>query len=958
MRLGDKEVEYNENFRFYLTTKLPNPHYTPEICTKTTIVNFAVVQQGLEAQLLGIVVRKEKPELEEQKDELVMGIANGKKKLVELEDEILRLLNETKGSLLEDVTLLSTLQTSKATSAEVSDFLAISEKTEVQIDAAREGYRPCAQRASILFFVLNDLGSVDPMYQFALDAYIDLFNLSIDKSQRSPRLEDRIANLNDYHTYAVYRYTCRGLFEKHKLLFSFQICIKILEAMGKLNNDEYMFFLRGGIVLDRENQMDNPASSWLTDMAWDNITELNKLPNYRGLVTSFEQYPKDWNIWYTADEPENAKLPGEWEGSTNEFQRMLIVRSLRPDRVSFCATTFIVNNMGTRFVEPPVLDMKQVVDDSSVRTPLIFVLSPGVDPTGGLLQLAEACGMGRRFNALSLGQGQAPIAQRLIQEGMRDGNWVFLANCHLSLSWMPQLDKLVELMGGDETHMEFRLWLSSSPTPSFPISILQAGIKMTTEPPKGLKANMKRLYHIVKEDQFSACTKPEKYKKLLFCICFFHSVLIERRKFGMLGWNVRYEFNDADFEVSENILTNYLDQYDDTPWDALRYLIADINYGGHVTDDWDRRLLSTYISDFFKEEALTEPFFKLSILPFYYIPRDGSLSAYREFVGMLPQTDHPEAFGQHPNADIASQIQETKLLFDTLLSLQPKVASSAGDSKEEKVLELIDNLSKQVPENLDYEGTAKIFANDKSPLVVVLLQEIQRYNNLLNLIRGQLQDLEKGIQGLVVMSSELDDSFEAIFENRVPTEWQNAYNSLRPLSSWARDLAQRIQMFLTWCQTAKPPKCFWIGAFTFPTGFLTAVMQTSARMHGISVDSLSWDFNVLTIAESNIPNPPKDGVYIRALYLEGAGWDMKNSNLIEAQPMMLVSSMPVIHFRPVENKKKVAKSVYVCPCYYYQNRSGAAGKPSFMIGVELKTGEFPPDHWIKRGTALIMSLDT
>ncbi|KAL7061706.1 hypothetical protein AAHC03_0124 [Spirometra sp. Aus1] len=103
--------------RFYPTTKRPNPHYTSEICTKTTIVNFAVVQQGLEAQLLGIVVRKEKPELEEQKDELVMGIANGKKKLVELEDEILRLLNETKGSFLEDVTLLSTLQTAKGTSA-------------------------------------------------------------------------------------------------------------------------------------------------------------------------------------------------------------------------------------------------------------------------------------------------------------------------------------------------------------------------------------------------------------------------------------------------------------------------------------------------------------------------------------------------------------------------------------------------------------------------------------------------------------------------------------------------------------------------------------------------------------------------------------------------------------------------------------------------------------------------
>ncbi|VDM31109.1 unnamed protein product [Hydatigera taeniaeformis] len=926
IRLGDREVEYNANFRFYLTTKLSNPRYAPEICTKTTVVNFAVMQEGLEAQLLGIVVRKEKPELEEQKDSLVIGIANGKKKLKELEDELLRLLNETQGSLLEDEGLFLTLQTSKATSAEVTEFLSISERTEVQIDAARDGYRPCARRAAILFFVLNDLGSIDPMYQFALDAYIDLFVLSIEKSQRSPRLSERIENLNKHHTYAVYRYTCRGLFERHKLLFSFQICVKILEEMGKLNLEEYMFLLRGGIVLDRAHQMDNPVPSWLSSLSWDNVTELNKLANYRGIVTSFEQYPRDWHIWYTSDEPENSKLPAEWESSTNEFQRMLIVRSLRPDRVTFCATAFITNNIGKQFVEPPVLDMRSVVEDSSARSPLIFVLSPGVDPTGGLLQIAEACGMGKRFNALSLGQGQAPIATRLIEEGVRNGNWVFLANCHLSLSWMPQLDKLVEQMGGEQTHGEFRLWLSSSPTPHFPISILQAGIKMTTEPPKGLRSNMKRLYQIVKEDQFSTCTKPEKYKKLLFCLCFFHSVLIERRKFRMLGWNVTYEFNDADFEVSENILSTYLDQYQETPWEALRYLIAGINYGGHVTDDWDRRLLLTYVNGYFTENAISEAFFKLSPLAQYYIPRDGSLSAYREFVSMLPNIDHPEAFGQHLNADIASQIQEAKLLFDALLSLQPKISSAGEESKESKVLKLIKKMKEQVPDNLDYHGTAKIFSNDRSPLKIVLLQEIQRYNDLLDLIRSQLIDLERGIQGLVVMSSELEDIFAAIFENRVPFQWQYAYNSLRPLSSWVRDLAERIKVFWQWSQTARAPKAFWIGAFTFPTGFLTAVMQTAARTHGVGVDTLSWDFNVLTISEQNIPSSPKEGVYVSGLFLEGAGWDMKNQCLMEAAPMML-------------------------------NRAGPPGKPSFMIGIELKTGDFPSEHWIKRGTALLMSLD-
>lgn len=142
----------------------------------------------------------------------------------------------------------------------------------------------------------------------------------------------------------------------------------------------------------------------------------------------------------------------------------------------------------------------------------------------------------------------------------------------------------------------------------------------------------------------------------------------------MLGWNILYEFNDSDFEVSENLLTNYLDQYEETAWEALRYLIADINYGGHVTDDWDRRLLNTYIVELFKEEVIKEPFYKLTSLQQYYIPRDGTLNAYREFVNMLPQMDHPEAFGQHPNADITSQIQETGMLLETLLSLQPQVS--------------------------------------------------------------------------------------------------------------------------------------------------------------------------------------------------------------------------------------------------------------------------------------------
>ena len=158
--------------------------------------------------------------------------------------------------------------------------------------------------------------------------------------------------------------------------------------------------------------------------------------------------------------------------------------------------------------------------------------------------------MTSRFNSLSLGQGQSVIATKRIKEGAKAGHWVFLANCHLSLSWMPQLDKIVEQLQTDSVHKDFRLWLSSSPNPDFPIAILQSSIKITTEPPKGIKANTKRLYAQMTESKFTACRKPDKYKKLLFCVCFFHSVLLERKKFLNLGWNVNYSFNDSDFDVS------------------------------------------------------------------------------------------------------------------------------------------------------------------------------------------------------------------------------------------------------------------------------------------------------------------------------------------------------------------------------------------------------------------------
>ena len=186
-------------------------------------------------------------------------------------------------------------------------------------------------------------------------------------------------------------------------------------------------------------------------------------------------------------------------------------------------------------------------------------------------------------------------------------------------------------------------------------------------------------------------------------------------------------------------------------------------------------------------------------MPTYYVPKDGPLQSYKDFVNMMPNVDHPEAFGQHPNGDIASQIKETRTLFDTLLSLQPQVTSAgkAKKSTEEEVMELSSKVLESLPEKIDYEGTLKIFSEDNSPLKIVLLQEvikfnrkltdinlyifflkIERYNILLDDIKQSLIALQKGIQGLVVMSSDLEEIYKCIFEARVPSTWQKVKQNI------------------------------------------------------------------------------------------------------------------------------------------------------------------------------------
>ena len=252
-------------FRLYLQTKLPNPHYIPELQAQCTLVNFTVTERGLEDQLLAVVVNKERPDLEEQRAALVEQQNQFTIRLKELEDDLLHRLATAEGDILGDEELIVSLENTKATVLEISEKVGVAKATSLKINEARETYRPVAARGSLIYFLIDQLHHIDHMYQFSLAAFNFIYSKALDKAARPDEqtLEQRTAALLDSATFTCFSYVTRGLFERHRLIFALQLAIRVLQAAGDLDAAQVDLLVKPPSV-----QADNPVDSWLSDSAW------------------------------------------------------------------------------------------------------------------------------------------------------------------------------------------------------------------------------------------------------------------------------------------------------------------------------------------------------------------------------------------------------------------------------------------------------------------------------------------------------------------------------------------------------------------------------------------------------------------------------------------------------------------------------------------------------------------
>ena len=979
IKLGESIIEFHDNFRFYVTTSLRNPHYLPETAVKVTLLNFMITLDGLSDQLLGVVVAEERPDLEAQRQKLVVESADNKKRLKDIEDRILHTLSSSEGNILDDTAGIETLKEAKIVSDEITEKQVVAEATQIEIDAAREGYKPCGAYNSVLFFTIRDLANIDPMYQYSLSWFISLFVRSIHASAEEDEddepveeqvdetkevdLGERLKIIANHFTYSLYQNVCRSLFEKDKLLFSFLLCTRIMTSEGRLPMEEFNFFLTGGVGTDAKSVPQPKDEEWISAKMWGEVTRLaNTCDVFANLPDYIAQDVSAWRAIYDATQPQEATYPGDYGTQPTAFQKLLVMRCLRPDKVTPAVNDFVDTTQGRRFIEPPPFDLQGSYNESNATTPLLFILSAGSDPTAALLKFADEAGKGSDIGVISMGQGQGPKAAVLIEEGRETGKWVLLQNCHLAPSWMASLEKICEGINGENTDEQFRLWLTSAPSPAFPVSILQNGVKMTNEPPRGLRANMRRSFQlepIADEEFFEGCNKPEVFKKLCFGLAFCHGFVQERRAFGPIGWNIPYGFDDGDLKISVRQLQMYVNENEATPFEALKYATGECNYGGRVTDDKDRRLLNTLLRKVYQPAALKKGF-RLSESGTYVIPEEGSHESYLDYIASLPILPLPEAFGLHANADITKDLGQTALMTSTLIKAGAAGAGGGGGAQEELVAKITKDIIDRLPPNFDIEAVQRKFpVRYEESMNTVLAQEMLRYNRLLSIIRESLLQLQKAIAGLSVMSAELEKVFNAFAICQVPAMWMGkSFPSLKPLGSYIEDLLDRLNLFDDWYKNGQP-SIFWISGFFFTPSFTTAALQNFARGNNYAIDTVGFEMEMMEMDPGLYTTPPDTGIYIHGMFMEGCAWDKDKKMLCESRPKVLYDPGPCVFLKPVLLTDIKEYPHYSCPVYRTAERRGVLAttghSTNFLMMMKMPT-DVDPDHWAMRGVAMLCSL--
>ncbi|XP_040316731.1 cytoplasmic dynein 2 heavy chain 1 [Herpailurus yagouaroundi] len=952
VQIGDKIIDYNEEFRLFLSTRNPNPFIPPDAAAIITEVNFTTTRSGLRGQLLALTIQHEKPDLEEQKTKLLQQEEDKKIQLAKLEESLLETLATSQGNILENKDLIESLNQTKASSALTQESLKESYRLQISLDQERDAYLPLAESASKMFFIISDLAKINNMYRFSLAAFLRLFQRALHNKQDSESTERRIQSLISSLKHMVYEYICRCLFKADQLMFALHFVRGMHPELFQENEwDTFTGVVVGDMLrkADSQQRIREQLPSWIDqERSWAVATLKITLPSlYQTLCFDDEAL---WRTYCHTSMCEQ-EFPSILAKKVSLFQQVLVVQALRPDRLQSAMGMFACKALGLKELSPLPLNLKRLYKETLEIEPVLIIISPGADPSQELQELANAERGGECYHQVAMGQGQADLAIQMLKECARSGDWLCLKNLHLVVSWLPVLEKELNTLQPKDT---FRLWLTAEVHPHFTPILLQSSLKITYESPPGLKKNLMRTYESWTAEQISKKDSIHR-AHALFSFAWFHAACQERRNYIPQGWTKFYEFSLSDLRAGYSIIDRLFDGTKDVQWEFLHGLLENAIYGGRIDNYFDLRVLQSYLKQFFNSSIIdvSNQRNKKSIFPYSIsLPKSCSILDYRALIEKLPEDDKPSFFGLPANIARSAQRMISSQVISQLRILGRSVTAGCKFDREiwSNELSPVLNLWKKLNQNSNLIHQKVCPPNDRQGSPVLSFIVLEQFNaiRLVQTVHQSLAALSKVIRGTTLLSSEVQKLASALLNQKCPVAWQSRWEGPEDPLQYLRGLVARALAIQSWVERAEKQALLShtldLSELFHPDTFLNALRQETARAMGCSVDSLkfvaSWKGRL---------QEAKLQIKMGGLLLEGCSFD--GSRLAENQhdspsvsPVLpcCVGWIPQGAYGPYSPDECISLPVYT-----------SAERDRVVTNIDVPCGG-SPDQWIQCGAALFL----
>uniref|UniRef100_A0A8C8JGC9 Cytoplasmic dynein 1 heavy chain 1 n=1 Tax=Oncorhynchus tshawytscha TaxID=74940 RepID=A0A8C8JGC9_ONCTS len=980
--LGDQDIDLSPSFVIFLSTRDPTVEFPPDLCSRVTFVNFTVTRSSLQSQCLNEVLKAERPDVDEKRSDLLKLQGEFQVRLRQLEKSLLQALNEVKGRILDDDTIITTLENLKKEAAEVTRKVEETDIVMAEVEAVSQQYLSLSSACSSIYFTMEALNQMHFLYQYSLHFFLDIYHTVLYENANLKSVSDhtqRLTHITKDLFQGAFNRVARGMCNQDHITFAMLLARINLKGMTSepSYDAEFQHFLRGAEMVLKGTAV--PKVKGLTTEQCEAMIILSRLPAFKDLVSKVEA-DEQFFMWIESNSPE-LSVPYLWteeKQSTSIGQavhQLLLIQAFRPDRMLAMAHIFVSKVLGDTFmaiIEQP-LDLGNIVE-SEVKpsTPVLMCSVPGYDASGLVRDLAAE--ENKHITSISIGSAEGfNKADRDINTAVKSGRWVMLENVHLAPGWLMQLEKKLHSM---QPHASFRLFLTMEINPKVPVNLLRAGRIFVFEPPPGVKANMLRTFSSIPVARM--CKAPNERARLYFLLAWFHAVIQERLRYAPLGWSKKYEFGESDLRSACDTVDTWLDDTakgrqnispDKIPWAALKTLMAQSIYGGRIDNEFDQRLLNTFLDRIFTTGSFDSEFklaFKVDGHKDIKMPEGIRREEFMHWVEMLPDTQTPSWLGLPSNAEKVLLTTQGTDMMGKMLKMQmlededdlayeketkrERTASTSAEAQPawmRTLLTTATNWLTLIPQVVNH--LKRTVENIKDPLFRFFEREVKMGARMLQEVRQDLTDVVQVCEGKKKQTNDLRTLINDLVKGILPRSWcRYTVPASMTVIQWVADFSERVKQLQAISQGAasggaKELKNIHVclGSLFVPEAYITATRQYVAQANSWSLEELCLEVNVTT-AQGAALDACSFG--IKGLKLQGATHGNNKLSLSND----ISTELPLTQLRWVKQLSAEKKHMVTLPVYLNFTRADLI----FTVDFDIATKE-DPHNFYERGVAVL-----